>query len=169
MSLLVTFYGVSPSTQPREPLVGKLEASKFSEADLKCAADNAHYEAASERPLGMYAVTAVVINRSRDSRWPETICGVVYQKNQFSWTKRKGAKLSRLPSEEAVVSAASALADSRTPWPTKNCNACGSRVLLDHEDPTKGATHYHTKQVKPSWSKNMTVTAVIGNHIFYKD
>jgi spore germination cell wall hydrolase CwlJ-like protein len=35
------------------------------------------------------------------------------------------------------------------------------------EDVTKGALFFHTKEVKPEW-KNVRVTTVIGNHIFYK-
>jgi spore germination cell wall hydrolase CwlJ-like protein len=33
---------------------------------------------------------------------------------------------------------------------------------------TSGADHYHAKRVNPYWKNSMTVTATIGNHIFYK-
>jgi hypothetical protein len=35
------------------------------------------------------------------------------------------------------------------------------------DDVTKGAMFFQTKEVKPGW-KNVSVTTVIGNHIFYK-
>jgi spore germination cell wall hydrolase CwlJ-like protein len=36
------------------------------------------------------------------------------------------------------------------------------------QDITGGATHYHTKQVKPVWRKALDKVVVINNHIFYK-
>ena len=33
---------------------------------------------------------------------------------------------------------------------------------------TKGADHYHANYCMPYWAKSMTVTVVIGRHIFYK-
>jgi spore germination cell wall hydrolase CwlJ-like protein len=38
-------------------------------------------------------------------------------------------------------------------------------VLLDI---TGGATHYHTKAVKPVWRKSLTNLLTINNHIFYR-
>ena len=35
-------------------------------------------------------------------------------------------------------------------------------------DVTDGALYYHTKRVKPYWSKEMTRVAMIDQHIFYK-
>ena len=34
---------------------------------------------------------------------------------------------------------------------------------------TRGATHYHTKAVRPYWAVGHTPCAVIGNHRFYND
>jgi hypothetical protein len=33
---------------------------------------------------------------------------------------------------------------------------------------TKGATHYHTTKVSPSWKNKLARTVKIGNHLFYK-
>lgn len=33
---------------------------------------------------------------------------------------------------------------------------------------TRGATHYHTTKVSPSWSKKLAQTVKIKNHIFYR-
>lgn len=37
------------------------------------------------------------------------------------------------------------------------------------EDNTQGATHYHTREVKPPWAAKLVRTAEIGHHIFYKE
>jgi spore germination cell wall hydrolase CwlJ-like protein len=33
---------------------------------------------------------------------------------------------------------------------------------------TEGATHYHTKSVRPNWARVYPRTAVIGYHVFYR-
>ena len=45
-----------------------------------------------------------------------------------------------------------------------------ARLMLDGRDRilTDGATHYHTTQVNPSWSRRLERTTRIGVHIFYR-
>lgn len=37
------------------------------------------------------------------------------------------------------------------------------------DDPTKGATHYHTRAVAPAWARGREPSAEIGSHLFYND
>ena len=53
---------------------------------INCGAQNAYFESQGEPDLGMVAVSQVVINRVKDKRWPNTVCEVVWQNKQFSWT-----------------------------------------------------------------------------------
>lgn len=47
--------------------------------------------------------------------------------------------------------------------------AAASAVLIGAvEDITHGATHYHTKEISPSWAVGRIPIAEIGKHIFYK-
>lgn len=55
--------------------------------ELDCLARNIYFEARGESEEGQYAVAYVTLNRVDDSRWPNSICRVVYQPNQFSWTR----------------------------------------------------------------------------------
>ena len=41
-------------------------------------------------------------------------------------------------------------------------------LLFNIEDITKGATHYHAKEVMPHWAKQSKIKTIIGNHIFYE-
>ena len=45
-----------------------------------------------------------------------------------------------------------------------------ARAMLDGAPRvlTDGATHFHTRGVKPSWSKRFAKTAAIGAHLFYR-
>ena len=56
------------------------------QADIYCGAQNIYFEAGSEPFEGMMAIADVTINRKKDTRWPDSICNVVWQDKQFSWT-----------------------------------------------------------------------------------
>lgn len=53
---------------------------------LKCLTCNCYHEARGESMAGKEAVTRVLMNRVRDSRFPDTICEVTYEPRQFNWT-----------------------------------------------------------------------------------
>ena len=54
--------------------------------EIRCLSDVIYFEARSESVIGRQAVGNVVFNRMNDSRFPNTVCKVVYQPRQFSWT-----------------------------------------------------------------------------------
>ena len=56
----------------------------FADGDRKLLANIIYCEAGSEPYEGKLAVGAVVINRVLSSKFPDTVVGVVYQRNQFS-------------------------------------------------------------------------------------
>lgn len=56
----------------------------FAEGDLKIMASIIYCEAGGEPYAGQLAVGAVVINRLLNSRYPDTLVGVIYQPYQFS-------------------------------------------------------------------------------------
>ena len=51
-----------------------------------CLALAIYWEARNQPTIGQLAVAQVVVNRVESKRWPSTICDVVWQKKQFSWT-----------------------------------------------------------------------------------
>src|SRR4029078_12445796 len=60
-------------------------------AELDCLAKTVYFEARGEKEKRQRAVAAVVLNRVKSSRFPDTICQVVHQGGtgsrdcQFSW------------------------------------------------------------------------------------
>lgn len=75
-------------------LFAALIASPAAKADpelinLDCLAKVVYYEARGEGEMGMLAVAWVVLNRVMHPNYPKTICEVVYQKKQFSWTAKE--------------------------------------------------------------------------------
>lgn len=128
--------------------------------ELACLAFNVYFEARGEPVAGQYAVAEVTMNRVASGRYPDTICGVVHQKNwdplrkryvsAFSWTE-----LDERPSREDET--------FRQAW------AVAEDVYYGRHVPTlKGATHYHAAYIRPSWARGNKPVARIGSHIFYK-
>lgn len=113
---------------------------------VECLARNIYFEARGESLKGQLAVAHVTINRQNSSKYPKTICGVVYQKNQFSWTKSP-----RKITDQSLFDEIKELAHSV--------------IIGKTEDPTNGALHFHNKSVQPNWNKRVRV--IIGNQIFY--
>ena len=92
-----------------------------------------------------------------DPRFPENVCGVVYEPKQFSWTHdgiSDDPDLSRYPDKKA--------------W---QYILEFSRGFLENfkyiEDPTEGSLYYHSNSVDPSWRDNFEVAVEIGGHVFY--
>ena len=68
--------------------VDKAEVDKFRHTEATCLAKNMYYEARNQGLAGQLAVSLVVMNRVKDSRYPNTVCGVVEQgPTRESWKK----------------------------------------------------------------------------------
>jgi len=131
--------------------------------ELKCLTENIYFEARGQHIKGQIAVGLVTINRVISARYPNSICGVVWQKKinpktkkmvaQFSWTLDE---ISNTPKK-----------DTDTYREIKMLAA----FLLDREsaitDFTNGATHYHSVNVNPVWAKKITYIAQYDEHLFY--
>ncbi len=117
-----------------------------------CMALNIYFEARNQTATSAVAVGFVVLNRVASKRFPNTVCKVVWQRKQFSWTL--DGKSDR-PREKAAWETAQILADT---------------VMSGHyNDPTNGALFYHANYVKPYWmGVKMKVSAKLGSHIFYR-
>ena len=155
--------------QPTIPPSIALPIQSYSDAieavltDIECLTLNIYHEARSESTLGQQAVAHVVMNRVSDSRFPDTVCDVVFQKGwsrigrqwvaQFSWI------LDRNPDKVYEKEA----------YYTAHMIAVEVYAKLYQYDPTLGATHYHKTTIEPVWSfdSRMVVTMEEGLHRFY--
>ena len=117
---------------------------------LYCGAQNIYHESRGESNLGQIAVAHVVRNRVESPKYTNTVCEVVWQPKQFSWTH-----------------------DGRSDEP-KDRKAFVKAVWLHlianmKNDITDSALNYYAhKKVTPSWAAKMEVMALIGNHTFLK-
>ena len=120
------------------------------DAETRCLAVAVYYESKGEPLEGQLAVAQVILNRRDSGRFAASICGVVYQRGQFSftWDGR-----SDTPSHSAMWRTAQAIAliAATDDW----------RAIVPD------ATHFHARRVSPGWHRLQRVSAV-GNHIFYR-
>ena len=137
----------------------------------ECLAKNIYYEARNQGTAGWMAVTAVVLNRVNDSRFPNTICEVVEQgPTRPSW---KNASI-KIPVKNRCQF--SWYCDGKSDNPKnkvayRKMLAISDSILsneLPFYDITDGATFYHSDYVVPAWAKTKTRTVEIEDHIFYK-
>ena len=125
---------------------------------LECLTRNIYWEAASEPFEGKVAVAQVTLNRMVSGKFPDSVCGVVHQKNvfyervvcQFSWYCEGNHKVKAihkpmwLESEEVA----------------KKVLLEGFRLPSLHN-----ALYYHADYVNPGW--RLPRIEKIGRHIFY--
>ena len=107
--LLVVVCGLTGCT--RQPQAGRASASA---SDIDCMARAMYFESNRSSRDGMIAVGSVVMNRMQSDDFPNTVCKVVSQKNQFApgvMTKAMGGQGQTL----ATASAAAVLAGERHP------------------------------------------------------
>ncbi len=120
-------------------------------------------EARGEGMAGMEAVAMVIMNRVEVAHrhggywWGNSVIEVCRKPYQFSCWNKDDPNLPRL---------LSVTADNLYFATAKRV---AQRAILGFlKDQTRGATHYHARNVTPSWSKGQRPCAVIGRHLFYK-
>ena len=121
-------------------------SSSTNSSDLNLLSRLVYGEARGEPYTGQVAVAAVVLNRVKNSSFPNTIAGVIYQSGAFDVVS--DGQINLTPNDTAIKAAQDAL----NGW-----------------DPTNGAIYYFnpsTATNKWIWSRPMTVT--IGKHRFCK-
>jgi hypothetical protein len=131
-------------------LVAKHGSAGTLDAETRCLAGAVYFESKGESLPGQLAVARVVLARTKSGRFPSSICGVVYQKSQFSFVRG-----GRMP----------AIDTSSHNW--RNAVAI-SKIALDNswKSPVEGALFFHARYVAPGWK--LKRIGSIDNHVFYR-
>jgi spore germination cell wall hydrolase CwlJ-like protein len=124
------------------------------DAEWQCLTEALYFEARGESLDGQIAVAEVILNRKDSGLYPGTVCGVVKQRGgggcQFSYVCDGKKKMRERDAADLAGRIARAMLDG------------APRLLTD------GATHFHTRHVRPGWSKRFAHTTSIGAHLFYR-
>jgi spore germination cell wall hydrolase CwlJ-like protein len=131
-------------------LVRKQNTDNTLNEQEQCLAGAVYFESKGEELAGQLAVAKVVLERSESGRFPSSICGVVYQKSQFSFIRG-----GRMPP----------INKSGTQW--RNAVAIAKIAMADTwESPVEGALFFHAKYVSPGWK--LKRIGAVDQHIFYR-
>ena len=125
-------------------LTGTVSAALYRESELSILARLVSGEARGEPYIGQVAVAAVVLNRVSSSSFPNTISGVIYQRNAFTCVNN--GSINNTPDNSCIRAALDAL----NGW-----------------DPTGGCTYYYNPSTATNawiWTRDVQLT--IGRHAF---
>lgn len=124
----------------------------------KCLAEAVYFESRGEAVRGQMAVAQVVMNRVFSGKYPDTVCGAVYQNKhrhlacQFTFACDNNPDVIREPEMwERAKKIAKAMLDGQIWLPEVG-----------------KSTHYHAYWVRPSWVAEMKKMYKTGVHTFYR-
>lgn len=126
--------------------------------DIDILARTIYGEARGENIEGKKAVGHVILNRYRSNKWfaGATIADTCQKAWQFScWNMND-------PNRNKILQVTGAVLD---PY----LRLAEDLIIGKYKDSTHGATHYHTKNIKPAWTKGKKPCAIIGGHVFYNN
>lgn len=124
---------------------GILSGDKFyDETDLYWLSRIINAESGNQPLLGKIAVGNVVLNRVEDARFPDTVYGVIYQKNQFS--PAASGTVRRTPNAESVVAA---------------------KLCMDGAVALENVLYFNRVGLKCWAAKNRPFVQTIAGHSFY--
>ena len=131
-----------------------------------CLAQAIYHEARGEPEEGQWAVATVILNRVKSSRYPDTVCGVVYQNARHRNRCQFSFACDGRPDEGGIGNRI-----VRESWVRANLI---SRAALDRfraGSPQlslpESVLYYHNRSVRPPWAASMHSVTRIGGHIFY--
>lgn len=144
------------STKPKE-----FKSKPIDSKSVECLAKNIFHEARGTNKWEMIRVANVTMNRVKSGKYPKTVCSVVYQPYQFSWTLEQLKKYNPIPK----------LYKSKIDLQSFDlAKQIASRAISnDLPDLTKGALWYHTHEVNPKWNKKKEITVASNWHRYYKE
>ena len=148
------------------------EVDKFRITEATCLAKNMYFEARNQGLAGQLAVSLVVMNRVKDERFPNTICGVIEQGPISKWWLIEKGKIVPIRNRCQFSWFCDGKSDDPKEPTTYGRLLDISKDLvyghLDVVDFTEGATHYHADYVYPAWRKQKKKTVEVADHIFYR-
>ncbi|CAB4134472.1 SleB Cell wall hydrolyses involved in spore germination [uncultured Caudovirales phage] len=116
----------------------------FAQAEHLCLAEAIYREARGEPFKGKIAVASVILNRKDNDNYPNSVCGVIKQPNQFPWAKN----LKRFKADKQTRELAERILDNEIP-----------RINDD-------ILYFNKRGVYLGFPATRVIT--IGHHVFYK-
>lgn len=130
--------------------------------DGYCLAQAMYFEARNQSLEGQIAVGLVILNRVKDSKYPDTVCLVVQQGKK---KPNGGYYYGKCSFSYLCDNRKHELQDAKA-W-VQSKHLAYALMTEDHPDLTGGALFYHTKNILPYWASAYRQTVAIQDHVFY--
>lgn len=121
------------------------------QSSFNCLVCNCYHETRGEPMEGKIAVAKTVLSRKESDEFPDTVCGVVYQPSQFSWTAdsyKNNISASKLEDKEALQD-------------------CREAIDLSINEGANGLIYfYNPRKVTPYWARRAKSCGRAGEHVF---
>ena len=118
------------------------------EIGVVCLALNIYFESRGEPDKAQMAVALVTVNRAK--RQKKTLCEIVFEPNQFTWTEEV---IHKEPREDNIA------------W--RKALRIAQKALTA-KDFTGGCLWFHRYDVSPKWKHNLEYHGRYGQHLFYR-
>lgn len=160
-------------------------------SEQHCLALNIFHEAASEPLEGQVAVAMVTLNRVLDGRWGSSVCAVinhrrVVRQRVVTVPQLHGYSVLNMPTHRVTQTITQTVcqfswrcAGAKPPKPAdprwQQAQEVASDMLSNSEvydhyrTKYQRALYFHSVRVRPAWSRQQRLVAVIGGHRFYAE
>lgn len=145
---VVTTITITP-TDIKTPLTPPVVSEHMSPSSVDCLVKAMNHEAGGEGTKGQKAVGYVIINRTKSGRFPSTVCGVVFQRSQFT-----------------NIGHAKAIPEKKY----NTLKALALEIISSYSkitDPTRGSLFFHNTSIGTPW-RHVVRMVQIGSQVFYK-
>lgn len=120
-------------------------------SSYNCLVCNCYHETRGEPKIGMIAVAKTVLSRAQSDQFPDTVCRVVYQPSQFSWTADSYSNNINAKDLKDIQA----------------LQACRDAADTAINEGANGLLYfYNPRKVTPGWSRRVTSCGRAGNHVF---
>lgn len=126
--------------------------------EMTCLARAVYFESRGEPLIGQLGVAQVILNRSKDPRFPSSVCEVVHQRGTKSASGCQFAFACDGRSDQPPAT---------SDWATAKSVAFVAMEDAWH-DVTGKAIFFHATHAAPQWRHRMEMTARLGQHVFYR-
>lgn len=134
-----------------QDVIAETMSCRRNSSSYDCLVCNCYHETRGESLEGKIAVAKTVLSRARSNDFPDSVCGVVYQPSQFSWT---------FDSNSNDINA-------REPGDRQALRDCRSASDTAIDEGANGLLYfYNPRKVTPAWARRMTSCGRVGNHVF---
>lgn len=174
LTAIASFAQPAPRPQPtvtQDLLAAYIESNGYEPTEQRvetansergCLAQAIYHEARGETALGQLAVANVIVNRARSGKFPDSLCGVIYQ------NANKGRNRCQFT---FACDGSNEQPGERTAW--VRSQELAKKVYAEYATGKEigavpdSALYYHTRAVAPSWSHTFSRVAAVDSHIFY--